>query len=66
MQAITDYKVITAGSAEDLTKDVNNQVRAGWQPFGSVSVAPTPQGLPAPPYPRPLFAYTQAMVKYSK
>lgn len=34
---ITEYKIITTISLEQLTKLVNSEIKDGWTPFGSMS-----------------------------
>lgn len=52
---ITEYTVIRTGSSEEFISQVNEAILDGWQPHGSMSTGPRPDGG---------FLFIQPMVKY--
>ncbi len=59
---IIDYKVLEAGDGDDLSREAQQAIQEGWQPFGSLSTTPPAE---TENY-STKFWYAQAVVKYEE
>ncbi|MBU2944939.1 DUF1737 domain-containing protein [Shimia thalassica] len=50
---ISEYKIVRTGKSEEFVDLINEAILEGWQPHGSMSIGPRPDG----------FLFIQPMVK---
>ncbi len=58
IQHVTEYAVVTESTAEALSAHMMRAIHEGWQPWGSVTVGPAPDG--------DGMVYAQPVVRYAE
>ena len=59
MIKITEYCIVHDATAERLTEKVNEMIKEGWQPFGSMSVISTGTSAGVTTHTQPMVPYGQ-------